>query len=99
MADATTKRILQLLASGPTAETRAAAALILGELGAADTETARALCTSLDDTESAVRHRALSAVGKLKVQEALPTLLTRVERGGEEAQEAAHSAARLGARG
>src|SRR3954470_7170231 len=99
MADATAKKLLTLLGPDRPAEVRAAAALVLGEAGAADAATADALCSSLDDPEPAVRARALEAVGKLRVEAALPRLLARVEGGGPEWELPAHAAARLGARG
>jgi HEAT repeat protein len=58
-----------------------------------------ALCAALDDPEPSVRLPALGAVGKLRIEQALPRLLERVKEGGEEAEAAAQAAARLGARG
>ena len=99
MADATTKKILELLAPDHPVETRAAAVLILGETATADRDVSAALCERLADDEAAVRLRVIEAVGKLKVQDALPHLLARVEKGGDEASESANAAAKLGARG
>jgi HEAT repeat protein len=95
----TTKKILQLLQREQPVEVRRAAALVLGEVGERDAESAKALCESLQDEEAAVRLQALKSVGKLRVERALPLLLERIEKGGEEADEAAKAAARLGAKG
>lgn len=97
--DATLKKVLKLLDANEPADLRQAAALVLAELAPADGEVHAALVKALDDSDSGVRLRAIEAVGKLKVQDALPTLLARIEGGGEEASEAAHAAAKLGARG
>ena len=99
MADTTAKKLLQLIHPDRSAELREAAALVLGEIGANDADTSRVLCQALDDPEPIVRRFAVDAVGKLKIQDALATLLARVEKGGEEASRAAEVAARLGARG
>jgi HEAT repeat protein len=99
MADATTKKILHLLDDKQPAALRSAAVLVLGELGVNDGETSQSVCRALDDPDGSVRQTAIESVGKLKIAEALPTLLARIEKGGEEASAAAHAAARLGARG
>jgi HEAT repeat protein len=99
MPDATAKKLLDLLDPDRPAELRGAAALVLGEIGANDADTSRALCQALDDPEPVVRRFAIDAVGKLKIQDALSTLLDRVEKGGDEASRAAEVAAKLGARG
>src|SRR5207302_9559147 len=59
MADATTKRLLTLLAPEHAAEVRSAAAVVLGEVASKDTETAKALLASLDDPDPAVRSQAI----------------------------------------
>jgi hypothetical protein len=46
-----------------------------------------------------VRLAAIRAVGKLRVEPALPQLLERIRAGGEEAEAAAQTAARLGVKG
>ena len=99
MADATTKKILSLLTPKHAAEVRAAAAVILGETANLDGDVSDTLCQGLDDADGGVRLRVIEAIGKLKVADALPTLLTRIEKGGDEASESAHAAAKLGARG
>ena len=96
MADAMAKKLRELIDPDRPAELRGAAALVLGEIGANDADTSRALCQALDDPEADVRRFAIDAVGKLKIQEALPTLLARVEKGGDEASRAAEVAAKLG---
>jgi HEAT repeat protein len=93
------KKLLGLLDTEHPAEVRAAAAVVLGEVGARDAGLSAALCASLEDEDRAVRLRAIEAVAKLRVEPALPRLLERVKVGGEEAEAAAQAAARLGARG
>jgi hypothetical protein len=80
-------------------EVRCAAALVLGELGERDADTAKALCDSLQDGDRALRLQVTRAVGKLRVEQALPHLLERIKEGGEEGEQAARAAARLGAKG
>jgi HEAT repeat protein len=99
MADATGKKLLLLLSPDHPAEVRGAAALVLGEVGNRDPAVGQALCDALDDAEAAVRLQALAAVGKLRVERALPRLLERIKEGGPEAEAAAQAAAHLGARG
>ena len=94
-----TKKLLRLLQPEKPAEVRAATALVLGEVGARDAELARALCDSLGDEDRAVRLQAIKAVGKLRIEQALPRLLDRIKEGGEEAEQAAQSAARIGPKG
>ena len=55
MADATAKKLLQLIDRERPAELRGAAALVLGEIGSSDADTSRVLCQALDDPEPAVR--------------------------------------------
>lgn len=99
MSDATTRKLLGLLQADRPDEVRRAAAVVLGELGGRSAEVDRALCAALDDADAGVRSRATAAVAKLKVEPALPRLLERVGAGGAESEEAAHAAARLGAKG
>jgi hypothetical protein len=94
-----TNKLLRLLRPENPLEVRCAAALLLGELGERDADTVKALCDSLEDGEPALRLQAIRAVGKLRVEQALPQLLARIKDGGEEAEQAAQAAARLGARG
>jgi hypothetical protein len=96
--DATLKKVLTLLDPSAPADVRRAAALIVTELAPSGEEAHDALCRALSDVDAGVRLLALSAAGKLKIHDALPTLLSRIEAGGEEASEAANAAAKLGAR-
>lgn len=92
-------KLLRLLRADHPADVRRAAALVLGELGVRDAETAEALCEGLEDSEPPVRLEVIRAVGKLRVEQALPRLLERIREGGEEADAAAHAAAHLGVKG
>jgi HEAT repeat protein len=92
-------KILRLLESESTPEVRSAAAVVLGELGGRDAEVSRALCTHLGDPDPGLRLQLIRAVGKLRVEAALPQLLERIKAGGAEAEESAKAAARLGAKG
>ncbi|MBM4069127.1 MAG: hypothetical protein FJ271_09315 [Planctomycetes bacterium] len=99
MADATAKKLVGLLQSDQGAHVRAAAALVLAEIGQRDAGVAEELCTRLDDADGAVRQQAIRSIGKLKIEQALPRLLERVQAGGEESEAAAHAVAGLGAKG
>lgn len=99
MADATSKKLLQLLQPDQPGDVRCAAALVLGEIGSSDAAVGQALCEVLDDANTAVRAQVVAAVGKLRIEKALPQLLTRVSEGGPEAEGAAQAAARLGTKG
>lgn len=99
MADATSRKLLELLDAERPVELRFAAARVLGEVGTRSKELDRALCAALDDSDQQVRLQALEAIGRLKVEPALPRLLERVAAGGPEAEPAARAAARLGAKG
>jgi HEAT repeat protein len=94
-----TKQLLQLLGPDRPLDVRCATALVLGEAGVKDADAARALCDALQDPQPALRLQAIKAVGKLRVEQALPQLLERVKEGGEESEQAALAAARLGAKG
>src|SRR5262249_6523139 len=99
MADATNKKLLGLVQPGHSTELRGAAARVLGEIGTRDGELTRALCSLLQDSEQEVRLQVLAAIGKLRIEKALPQLLVRVSEGGAEAEVAAKAAAQLGAKG
>lgn len=99
MVDATTKKLLRLLQAGQPAELRAATAAVLGEVGGRDAELGHALRDLLDDADPAVRAHAIIALGKLRIEPALPQLLLRVKEGGPDGELAAQAAARLGAKG
>lgn len=94
--DIPAKKLARLLHADQPADLRAAAVLVLGELGVKDAEANAEVIARLDDPESLVRIYALRAVGKLKIAKALPVLLERIKGGGEEARLAADSAAKLG---
>jgi HEAT repeat protein len=92
-------KLLALLGPDNTLEVRRAAALVLGELGVRDAEVTQELRAGLQDPEAGLRLEIIKAIGKLRLESALPQLLARIREGGEEAAEAAHAAARLGAKG
>src|SRR5262249_17493677 len=97
--DVPLRTILGLLdASGP-AEVRRAALTVLGELGLRDAAAHEAVLAALTDDDGEVRLRAITAAGKLRLDKALPLLAERIKAGGEEAEQAAEVAARLGAKG
>jgi HEAT repeat protein len=93
------KKLLRLLQPEQPPEVRCAGALVLGEVGSRDAELTEVLCGCLRDQEPAVRLQAIKAAGKLRLDQALPELVECIKEGGEVAEEAARSAAHLGARG
>jgi HEAT repeat protein len=95
----TTKKILRLLHPDQPLDVRCAAVLVLGEIGGKDAELVRALSDALKDGEGQLRMQVIKAVGKLRIEAALPQLLERIKEGGEEAGQAAGAAAKLGAKG
>lgn len=99
MADAITKKLLSLLHDDQSVAVRSAATLILGEIGGRDDDVGRELLARLDDADATVRKQAIHTIGKLKIEQALPRLLERVQAGGEESEAAAHAVAGLGAKG
>src|SRR5262249_16799310 len=80
-------------------EVRRAAALVIGEVGTRGAELTSALGDALDDPEPSVRLAALEAAGKLRMEQALPRLLTRITEGGPESEAAPLAAPRMGAKG
>src|SRR5579875_3751414 len=82
MAD-TTKKILRLLHPDQPLDVRCAAVVVLGEIGGKDAELTRVLCDALKDEEARLRLQVIQAVGKLRIEAALPYLLDRVKEGGE----------------
>ncbi len=96
--DATLKKMLELLDPSEPANVRHASVIVLMQLAPSGDAVHEAILRAVDDADAGVRVSALQAVGKLKIQDALPTLLARIEKGGEEASEAANAAAKLGAR-
>jgi hypothetical protein len=99
MPDVTLQKLLELLGPETGIELRAAAALVLGEVGDRDVRLDQSLCQLLEDPDAGVRLRAMKSIGKLRIDKALPRLLERVSAGGEESEAAAYAAAQLGARG
>jgi len=95
----TANKILDLMKPGHPLAVRCAAAVVLGEVGGKDAELSQGLCERLDDDEPALRLEVIKAVGKLRIERALPQLLARVKEGGVEAEQAAQAAARVGAKG
>jgi HEAT repeat protein len=92
-------KLLRLLQADHPSGVRAATALVLGELGVRDADVAKALGDALEDADALVRLEVVRTVGKLRIEAALPRLLSRIKEGGEEADAAAHAAAHLGAKG
>jgi HEAT repeat protein len=97
--DIPAKKLVRLMAADQPADLRAAAVLVLAELGVKDADASGEIVARLDDDDPAVRSYALRAAGKLKIAKALPVLLDRIKGGGDEARLAAESAAKLGADG
>lgn len=97
--DIPAKKFVRLMSADQPADLRAAAVLVLAELGVKDSDANAEVIARLDDPDPTVRTYAIRAAGKLKVTKALPVLLDRIKGGGEEARLAAESAAKLGADG
>lgn len=95
--DIPAKKLVRLLHADQPADLRAAAVLVLAELGVKDADANSEIIARLDDSDATVRGYALRAAGKLKITKALPVLLDRIKGGGEEARLAAESVAKLGA--
>src|SRR5260370_25731238 len=99
MLDATGKKLLRLLEPDHPAELRYAAAKVLGAIGVRDAQIVRVLCKALSDPDQNLRFEVLAAIGQLKIDQALPQLLGRIQEGGPEAELAAQAVARLGPKG
>jgi HEAT repeat protein len=99
MLDPTGKKLVRLLQPDFPADVRRASARVMAELDLRDEELIKPLCDATDDPDEGVRLQALITIGQLHVDRALPLLLARVKQGGVEAEAAAQSAARLGAKG
>lgn len=97
--DIPAKKLLKLLSDGVSAEVRAAATLVVGELGLRDGDVSAAVADLLTDSAAEVRANAIKAAGQLRIDKALPTLLERIGHGGPEAAAAAEAAAMIGAKG
>jgi hypothetical protein len=98
MLDATGKKLIKLLHPSHAAPLRAAAAVVIGEIGQRDRETTQQLLAMVSE-EEAPRTEAMTALGKLRVDSALSALLDRVRLGGPESDAAAQAAAQLGTKG
>src|SRR5438105_4707969 len=99
MLDATGKKLLRLLRPDTGTEVRRAAVQVVGELGVRDAELNKLLCELLGDADPPLRLETIQAVGKLRIDAALPQLVARISEGGVESEAAAQAAARLGPRG
>jgi HEAT repeat protein len=99
MLDGTSRKLIELLGSAPSDDLRVAAAKVLAEVSSGGPEVRAALSQAMDDPSPNVRLQALAAVGQLRIDQALPTLLERIRAGGPESELAAQAAARLGAKG
>ncbi|HEV3202930.1 MAG TPA: HEAT repeat domain-containing protein [Gemmataceae bacterium] len=99
MADTLSQKLIVLLNTSQSTDVRRAAAVVLGEVGDKESKVNQALSKALDDPDPVVRTQVLIAIGKLKIEPALPQLLDRISQGGPEAELAAQAAAHLGAKG
>src|SRR5437660_1724512 len=92
-------KLVRLLQPDQPADVRRATALVLAELDLRETHVAAALRESLDDPEPAVRLQAIHAIGKLKIDAALPQLHDLIRGAGPEAELSAEATVRLGVKG
>src|SRR5260370_30738207 len=99
MLDATGKKLLRLLEPDHPAELRYAAAKVLGEIGVRDAQIVTVLCAALSDPDQNLRFEVLAAIGQLKIDQALPQLLARIQEGGPEAELAAQAVAPIRPKG
>ncbi len=100
MADATLKKLVEVICSSDHAELRGAAIRVAGVVGSpGERGLVQALTALLADSETELRLRAIEALGNLKAEEALPRLIELVRQGGPELEPAARAAGHLGARG
>jgi hypothetical protein len=100
MADATLKKLIQVIQSADQVELRRAALRVAGAIGpAGDRGLTKALLPVLEDPDPTLRQGAAEALGQLRAEEALPSLITLVQRGGPEVEAAVRAAGHMGARG
>jgi HEAT repeat protein len=99
MVDTINAKLIPLLSGPYPEELRAAAAKVLAEVGTKTPELGEALLEAIDDPSAAVRLQALTTIGRLRIDAALPRLIERISGGGAESELAAQAAARLGAKG
>ncbi len=97
--DIPAKKLLRLLSDDATPEQKAAAALVVGELGLKDADLATAIGKLVSDRDPDVRAAAIVAAGRVKIDKSLPELLERIGHGGPEAPLAAEAAVAMGAKG
>jgi HEAT repeat protein len=97
--DIPVKKLLRLLADDASAEQKAAAALVVGELGLKDADLADAISRLVSDRDPDVRANAIVAAGRIKLDKSLPELMERISHGGPEAPLAADAAVAMGAKG
>lgn len=100
MADATLNKLVDLIASAESADLRQAAIRVAGGIAPGPHKgLTKALLDALADPSTELRTTAIEAVGKLRIEEALPALENLVRQGGIEVEPAVHAASQLGARG
>lgn len=101
MADGTTKKLVEVIASGEKdGELRHAAILVGGAVGTArDSGLVKTLVAALDDEQPRIRLAAIEALGKMRADTSLPRLVELVRQGGPEVEAAARAAGQMGARG
>lgn len=92
-------KLLELTHAEHGVEVCCAALRVIVELGLKDGPVVARVLDCLDATEGPVREMAIQAVGRLKIDAALPRLLDRLTQGGVESELAAQAAARLGVKG
>ncbi len=93
------EKLVDLLVPKQPVELRRAAALVVGEVGSNSKNLATRLLDGLCDEDREVRLNSINAISKLRIEQALPKLIERLEQGGEEAEPSAYAAAGLGAKG
>jgi HEAT repeat protein len=100
MADATLKKLIELIQSADPAELRRAALVVAGAVGSAgDRALIKALLLVLQEADSALRGAAIESLGQLRAEEALPPLIDLVQQGGPDVEAAVRAAGHLGTRG
>lgn len=98
VADATTRKLLELLAEGRP-DLRCAAAMMLGAIQPKGKQIIKSLGATLQDPNPQLRRASMDAIGKVGGKDALPYLLQVVRAGGEEAELGAESIAKTGSSG
>jgi HEAT repeat protein len=100
MADKTLSKLVSLIAGADSPEMRCAAILVSGRVGTAkDKGLVKSLLKILLENDVETRVAALAALGQLRAEEALPSVLELVRQGGPELEAAVQTAGHLGARG